>query len=112
MKKEVIEGNKLIAEFMGFNLHHGNLHKTTHYELQKTSNMGESTWSDLFAISEMQFHSSWDWLMPVVARCYEHGDLGREERTAIEESLMGIVDIESTWMACVEFINWYNNKKS
>jgi hypothetical protein len=100
------ENNKLIAEFMGFvqapcrNGYAWDNNKivkpiTLHGELVDGRTNGK-------------FHTSWDWLMPVVEKCYEFGELGSEHRQTIEESLIGIVSINSTYAAVVEFIKWHN----
>jgi hypothetical protein len=96
---EIVEGNKLIAEFMGDKGH------------------------DMLSY---QYHSSWDWLMPVVERIgempsinfnlssfdgavfydddYKHTASGN--RIAKKENTM----IQSTWLAVVEFIRWHNHQ--
>ena len=54
-----MKNNKLIAEFMGLGIQ---LDMVEHIE------SGEYVPCD-----EMQFHTSWDWLMPVVDKCTQIG---------------------------------------
>ena len=65
----VIEGNKLIAEFMGAKwlfqddaIYH---RYGWFYELDNTPTKWTSLWHDN---EHLQYHSSWDWLMPVVEK--------------------------------------------
>ena len=111
--QQIIENNKLIAEFMGIPSY-----EYRGYTMFVFDDNNHRTDVDL------HYHNSWDWLMPVVKKCYEYGQLASDERTDlhlcllkykhkcnIEESLLGIIDIESTHKAVVEFIKWYNENK-
>ena len=113
MKKEIIEGNKLIADFMELESRDAiGIEKSNRCtKMFKFENKHIGGWSFTWvADGALKYHSSWDWLMPVVSKCYEFGNLGSGFRTAIEESLIGIVDIDQTWFDVVEFIKWYNKK--
>jgi hypothetical protein len=57
-----------------------------------------------------QYKDSWDWLMPVVEKCFEYGELDNHFREQIIASFSGIIDIVDTYKAVVEFIKWYNKK--
>ena len=92
--------NKLIAEFMGWDIESlstipSNLHPSN-LELDNDE------------VLEYKFHTSWDWLMPVVQKCYESG----AEGDCIGDITMYLtdVDIKSTYKAVVEFIKRYSNK--
>jgi len=94
---ENLENNKLIAEFMKWdvkipstipsNLHLSNL------ELDN----GE--------IFEPLFHSSWDWLMPVVQKCYK---IDNEEGFDNLVDAVSTLDIDTTYNEVIEFIKLYN----
>ena len=72
--------NKLIAEFIQI----------------------ENTGLSIYAPSQYKFHTSWDWLMPVVKECYDKGAEGDE----IGDITHGLLDcdIEATYDAVVVFI--------
>lgn len=67
---EVIEGNKLIAEFFG-NKQSEKHFKISEFGHNKTGFFGwrdegaSTIYKDVFMDYELQFHKSWDWLMPV-----------------------------------------------
>lgn len=108
--KEIIEGNKLIAEFMGY-IDNGDpdgflIDPNTNYDVN---------------VDELKFHSSWDWLMPVVEKIQslrndkDIDELDRIHITALEVSFKnlpknGYTKIEDMWQAVIEFIKWYNEK--
>lgn len=56
------------------------------------------------SLSKMEYHISWNWLMPVVDKCFQYGELHNSYREQIIESLSGVIDIEDTYKAVVEFI--------
>ena len=80
---------------------------------------------------DLQYHSSWDWLMPVVERIGEGMDriiFGYDQGSTSLEIIMynheGCADsdvdepetseslIDLTYQGVVEYINWYNKQKS
>ncbi len=52
--------------------------------------------------SELKYHTSWDWLMPVVQKCYDSGAEGQ----CIGDITMHLTEgnIEGTYKAVVEYI--------
>lgn len=99
MEKEIIESNKLIAEFMGYNVEFVNDER--YFTLD---DMLESL-SD----EELQYHSSWDWLRPVIEKI---DSLTMPDN--IHLSIQGLnifSSLEDVYLAVVEFIKWYNNKE-
>jgi len=62
-----MKDNKLIAEFMGWKRGTNEETNTNQFFLAQPDN-----WY-LKDESELQFHSSWDWLMPVVDKCTQIG---------------------------------------
>lgn len=117
---EIIEVNKLIAIFMGW----------------KCSNNKDCwTTENKSHVTGLAFHSSWDWLMPVVEKIEAikdlyHGHFGvhivsntctiqsinfrPDEMTAEPPYYFNCVTlntkIESTYLMVIRFIKWYNKK--
>ena len=104
--------NKLIAEFMG-----------VHDEISLDSIAGNiHSWSDapFFFITEdskekviegiakySKYDTSWDWLMPVVQKCFDTQQPEEGQHYFINESLL-TMDIEVVYDRVVEFIKQYN----
>lgn len=108
LEQEILEGNKLIAEFM----------------------TGKSKKSKVFfdlncCANDLKYHSSWDWLMPVVEKIELDNSavvINNNECMIVhygkpDESIekdfsktftSGNTKIETTWIAVVEFIKFYN----
>lgn len=120
MNKEVLEGNKLIAEFIGWS------------QQLDVEERWYGAWFDQHGVRKawpkghepLLFHKSWDWLMPVVEKidsrtpydpcvtieynwCSIKVPDGR-----FDIGIIGNSRIEATWKAVVEFIKWYNEKKN
>lgn len=103
-ESKVMDGNKLIADFMGWT-------------------WPEEDWYKAKELREMKYHKRWDWLMPVFIKIgtmwmwqvdkfgcticvlgrppIEYGVKGGESNN--EESIK-----HCAWLASVEFIKWYN----
>jgi len=108
------ENNKLIAEFMGFKKDIY-FHFPQHKELV-VSRDGYSEWMEHFRADELKYHSSWDWLIPVVE------SIEQTNLATIEIHTKGMVLISynsdtlmytdslitAVYDACVDFIKWYN----
>ena len=113
--EELIENNKLIAEFMGYTPNEYGVYQTPHGK---------------YHLDHFSFHSSWDWLMPVVEKIeFEHDclviinsplqviitnkDIGQRETPLLDEVFEIEVSDRGTkrdclYKAVVEFINEYN----
>src|SRR6185437_13454507 len=102
---KIIEGNKLIAEFMGIK---DNPNKKGYYYHPLKKDWG--------TIKGFKYHSSWDWLMPVVEKIRnidwnvgQRGEyqtdpklvLAKERLANYSVLLVGIIDV---WLAVAEFI--------
>jgi len=90
--------NKLIAEFMGVVFHDD--------ENQYYSSDG------MYIEDTLKYHTSWDWLMPVVSKCLV-GEAEQSEEisnTTIKNIYEGICnqDISHAYKSVVEFIKTYN----
>ena len=104
--------NKLIAEFMGL-----------YDEISLDSIAGNiHSWSDapFFYITEdskekvmegiteySKYHTSWDWLMPVVSKCFKTGDDTHQWDNIMDT--MFTCDINIVYAQVVEFIKEQNN---
>ena len=90
-------GNILIAEFMG-------VHEIMHDEYSEYD-FADNT-LDVVHEDALQYHSSWDWLMPVIQKCRQENRLEYFDRVyyALEEC-----DINVAYKAVVEFIKNQNN---
>ena len=127
-EQEIIEGDKLIAEFMG-NIYSKNAEawgignaKIEHKELTIQGKVYKNlVWAERFE-KELKYHSSWDWLMPVVNKIESKGfdvfinglycritDCGLTDLEI--ESGETTSKIEAVWETVVEFIKWYNKEK-
>ena len=109
---KTIENNKLIAEFLG--------ETKQPFEFSQfgyINSLGE--WKDTFFDNQLKFHSDWNWLMEVVEKIESLGYrveiakhicriyLSNKETIIISENTP---KIEAVYIACVEFIKWYNNQ--
>lgn len=117
---DVEEGNKLIAEFMGHSLD-----DEGYYDIPQTTCQG---YFDKTIPCNLEYNSSWDWLMPVVEKIEE--DFGDYLSTSITGGRCFITNhlsvgpfknmdeifedssskIEATYDAVVKFIKRYNEK--
>ena len=93
MEHECISDNELIAEFMGMELGDD---RTMYYD--DIENLHPPT-----PINELKFHSSWDWLMPVIDKCYQE-----HMSKHIADAVM-TCNIDEAYKVVVEFINENNN---
>ena len=86
--------NKLIAEFMGMKPHHQDSSCMTRVD--------DTGSSEVVPVESMSYHTSWDWLMPVVQKCYESGAEGEH----IGDITMHLTEgnLEGTYRAVVAYI--------
>ena len=140
--EEIIEGNKLIAEFMGFqkcncirneNGRYYDYHLSDKFELIKEVKIwieGEHGFGlenqDMCFIEDLKFHSSYDWIMPVVEKIeqllfpndvfYNIHILGGCCVCIISSDMDELgqysepTKILTVFKAVVEFIKWYNEQ--
>ncbi len=106
MTKEILEGNMLIAEFMGI-YKHKNLDILV---VPKALKLQLAVYK--INESKLKFHTSWDWLMPVVQKISDlYGDKGICQPNGLIYECAIFAHIESVWKAVLEFIKWYNSQK-
>ncbi len=98
--------NELIAEFMGLPL--------TKMEPMFSGSRGMK----MVPFQNWKYHSSWDWLMPVVEKIQFFAQVKIENTQCIisvNGDCVALVhsgsNIENVFRACVEFIKWYNKYK-
>ena len=125
--KNIVENNKLIAEFMGvFDkiLSTGNIHSWSdapfYYTTEDTK---EKVIKNICKYSK--YDSDWNWLMEVVEKIEETEiennilmleSIGNEAKFIYDDgcrflnSNIGETKIEAVYNACIEFIKWYNEK--
>lgn len=111
-EKAIIEGNRLIAEFMGASFDDlGNVSFVMPADGIGLAGCGQHA---------IKYHSSWDWLMPVVEKIEKlgYGFVIIGEQTEIYTNYDGQLfvedgetKIESVWKVVISFIKWYNQNK-
>ena len=108
-KEEILEGNKLIAEFLGHKLDNNN-----EFDIEYVTVQG--LW-ETCSINDLEYNSSWDWLMPVVDKIVNHINvnkitwLTRQEIFGNLYSAISTVNLNNIYLATTEFIKWYNQNK-
>ena len=106
--KNIIENNKIIAEFLNL---------TSQVIFEQVFAVSENGKTNFYKKDELKFHSDWNWLMEVVEKIERlENNLKnetREEFTQFQKvlSLPIYTKIEAVYNACVEFIKWYNENK-
>ena len=65
--------------------------------------------NEVVPIEELAYHTSWDWLMPVVQKCYdlEDEEMNNLGATADISMYLTDVDIQGVYSAVSEFIKQY-----
>ena len=109
--KNIVENNKLIAEFMGIIFTKDN--KANHPRIH----------APYPPIENFKYHADWNWLMEVVEKIESKGfdvfintcvcrvtDVG-EDRFEDIETFNSASKIQAVYSAVVEFIKWYNEQK-
>ncbi len=122
------ENNKIIAKFMGDK----KVNSISIEEFKKIPSEERFQYNGWFA-EDLQYHSDWNWLMPVVEKIedFRFSDHPNSMRFSvkIKHHSCRISDheiegknfihmggfhskIEAVYWACVEFINWFNQQKN
>lgn len=97
------ENNTLIANFMEYPGDGTGLYFTPHDSSEKLVSPGE-----------LPYHTSWDWIMPVVQKCLDSTPGTNYSKSERFQSYLGVMDfrsIEAIYEAVVQFINWYNTQE-
>ncbi len=94
-EQEILEGNKLIAEFMGW--------KLSEIRIQKKEHWYKNPNKETFIQAEnFEYHSSWDWLMPSIKKAIE---VFGEKRCFNLIQTLSDIDIISSWHELVKLLN-------
>ena len=90
-----MKDNKLIAEFMGYEI------------IYRPNSNGfiEISDTELCDVDDLEYNKSWNWLMPVI----ENIDHLQHEPVMSIEKALSTRSIDDTYKAVVEFINQLNN---
>lgn len=124
-----LENNKLIAEFMN-NWFEKTNRDDTFIEIGINVPRSSERESSLYWLTDLEFHNSWDWLMPVVDKIesiiFEENNffnvtIGGTIYCVIQDSNGEVYDVsyegeeskfKVVYKAVIEFIKWYNENKS
>lgn len=127
LEKDVIEGNKLIEIFKGIRelMPDGQT-----FGIKRGSPKQYENWYDCISVHELKYHSSWDWLMPVVEKieylkdnegCIAYSvNTGKDwciiETNSFKPKVITAQSVpndkrKSTWLAVIDFIKFYNKNK-
>jgi hypothetical protein len=123
--KTTEENNRLIAEFMGYEF---KLVKNPTIDVDGVSHIkDEATVIDgkLYFDNNLRYHSSWDWLMPVVEKIETIGFTFEKNYQRIDGDWQSLIvkgndilfqdfNVDSrlaTHYVVCEFIQWYNENK-
>tara|TARA_R110000868_G_scaffold167690_1_gene402094 strand:+ start:89 stop:388 length:300 start_codon:yes stop_codon:yes gene_type:complete len=97
-----MKDNKLIAEFMGMTYGDPN-DKSVMIQMTPQGN-------EVVPIESMEYHTSWDWLMPVSKKIENR--LWNVGMVGYFDECLSSNDLEVRYQAVVEFINEYNKNES
>ncbi len=112
--KEVLENGILIATFMGNKMNGENW--ISGYDARFPT-------LDLVSPSEVYYDECWNWIMPVVCEIESMGHFSCIEKISLAEHRCCFSNtelggeraetkIEAIYKACLQFINWHNNKNN
>lgn len=129
------ENNILIAKFLEWEFNEiefiapeNTFSRLIPFNFKSAKERGRYFKSSIYKVNELLFHSSWDWLMPVVEKIerYLYEEQATEfkidifsgasiyipsTKTHIHYSYNESSKIESVYNAVIEFIKWYNENK-
>lgn len=97
--------NKLIADFMGVQ------YKSDEDYFKELAEMREDGifYEQGYMESQLNYHESWDWLMPVVSKCRVESNPQDSHWEGVYFTLEDC-DIKETYKAVVEFIKQHNKE--
>ena len=106
MNKEILEGNKLIAEFIGWS------------QQLDVEERWYGAWFDQHGVRKawpkghepLLFHKSWDWLMPVIGKISSNCEKP-EELDGLKYALLSD-DIETAWGFVADYLKFQTNNST
>lgn len=128
--ESIEETNRLIAEFMGSVVTHAKLNKHTGYGIfklqgwtpngivvEKSYTASRNNMLNDYIKKYCKFHTSWDWLMPVVEKVEGLGynvlikgnSCTIYNRVYNVERVIGKTKIQAVYNHIIQFIQWYNS---
>lgn len=102
VKEAIEQGNKLIAEFDGIKI-----------------GVDKYSWhpgcEEPIQVKNLNYHASWGWIMPVAKKILDLTPLNGKAMSHINQmervvSALMVADMNKIYLACVDFINWYNEQ--
>src|ERR1035437_3431604 len=106
MNNQILEGNKLISEFMG-------MIAVDEYKFR----CGKE-WHETIDRGRLVYHSSWDELMPVIKKCWNSPSPTSEGWRKVDRiehcvnpNYIFADNITGVYQEVVKFIKWYNSEK-
>lgn len=113
-QEEITQGNKLIALFMGFT-ERTDLTTNGMPLYQRSPEKGQ-TMTACYSAQEheefvqLQYHSSWDWIMPVIHKISDLKEVDIE-RKRIMQNTLSTAHLDTVYSFVIGFIKWYNENK-
>ena len=103
-----MKDNKLIAEFMGMTYEED---YDAWYDNEMMLEQIVYDLNDGNCFDELYFHTSWNWLIPVVSKCFKNGQSWGDDTHQWDNIMdtMFTCDISIVYAQVVEFIKKYNH---
>jgi len=109
MASLILESNRLIAEFMYPDL--TDAIKAKKDGIKISGIMVHKMYLLDGYYEHMEYHLSWDWLMPVVKKCKNTLDLYEFDSEEYELFDFLTANLKNIYQRTVEIIKWYNKQK-
>ena len=104
-QEDIMTDNQIIAEFMGYKV----IYKPKVVNGENFFEYIDENGKYTYCHSLLRYNDQWDWLMPVLSKCFKTGD-DTQEWDNIMDTLF-TCDIDIVYAQVVEFINEYNKRK-
>lgn len=104
--QEIERGNKIVAEFMQIPV------------CDRCDDCGNYKFGSgmYYSPAKMEYHSSWDWLMPVAKKILQLTPIQGKAMQHILQmevvvSALMLADIDKLYSAVLRFLEWYNSQR-